>query len=79
LTRLSVHLDRVEEDTAVLIIDGTREYILWPVRYLPEEAREGSILRVEAGVDEAATERGKKRVRSLLDRIDRAQKDRGTR
>ena len=51
-----VTLDRFEEDTAVLILEG-RE-VLRPRQALPREAREGDVLDLETlQVDAAATQK----------------------
>lgn len=67
---LKVTLDRIEGDSAILLIrpDETCR-ISWPSSHLPEGAKEGSILTIHMNVDVEETKAANKRVRSLLDKL----------
>lgn len=67
---LKVTLDRIEGDWAVLLIrpDETCQ-ILWPLNYLPEGAKEGSIFTIDISVDTQETDSADMRVKDLLDEL----------
>ncbi|MFY9454818.1 MAG: DUF3006 domain-containing protein [Bacillota bacterium] len=67
---LKVTLDRIEGDWAVLLIrpDETCQ-ILWPLNYLPERAKEGSIFTIDISVDTQETDSADMRVKDLLDKL----------
>lgn len=67
---LKVTLDRIEGDSAILLIrpDETCR-ISWPSSHLPKGAKEGSILTIHMNVDVEETKAANKRVRSLLDKL----------
>ena len=65
-----VTLDRFEEDTAVLILEG-RE-VLRPRQALPREAREGDVLDLETlQVDPLATEQLRARVEKAREALEK--------
>ncbi len=63
-------LDRVEGDTAILLL-GEEESVRveLPLKWLPDGVREGVVLRLDASIDAAGTEEGKRKVQSLYDSI----------
>jgi len=65
-----VTVDRIEEGRAVLLVRGAEDApILWPVRALPQDVREGMILRIRVEPDEEATRAAKERVENLLRKL----------
>lgn len=63
-------VDRIEEDTAVLLVRQAEDAkILWPIRALPQDVREGMILRIRVEPDEGATRAAKERVEELLRKL----------
>ncbi len=74
---LTVTVDRFEDGIAVLVPadarDG-RDQILIPTRFLPSAAREGKVLDFEITVNEAKTDQARRRVRGLLDELERLSK-----
>ncbi|MFW5787335.1 MAG: DUF3006 domain-containing protein [Halanaerobiales bacterium] len=67
---MKVTVDRIENKIAVLLIRPKEDYdIKLPVKYLPEEVKEGSILDIDFKIMQKETEAAEKRVRSLLDKL----------
>lgn len=67
---LKVTLDRIEGDWAILLIRPDETcYISWPLSYLPQGAKEGSILSIHMDVDVQETQAADTRVRSLLEKL----------
>lgn len=67
---LLLTLDRIEEDTAVLLVRPDEERsIMWPVADLPSYCKEGDILSVSIEVSQSETEAARERVESLLTRL----------
>ena len=72
-----VTLDRIEEDTAVLLVrDEESVKINIPLFLLPEGSKEGDILDIAIDRDVQETENAKERVSSLLEKL--MNKNRGT-
>lgn len=61
-------IDRFEEDEAVLILDSG-ETMLWPRRYVPASAGEGSVLELSATLDYAATEARRDEADRIIKRL----------
>ncbi|OGF21151.1 hypothetical protein A2257_01425 [Candidatus Falkowbacteria bacterium RIFOXYA2_FULL_38_12] len=61
-------IDRIEECFAVLRTDDTQE-ILWPLKSLPKEAKEGMAVRLILSTDENEEEERKKIAKTLLNEI----------
>ena len=66
--RLNLVVDRFEGKLAVLI-DESGEEIIFPEKYLPPETQEGDILRFEISPDKELTQRKKKNIRRLIDKL----------
>ena len=65
-----VTLDRIEEDTAVLLVrDEELLKINIPLFLLPLESREGDILDITITKDTQETENAKERVSALLEKL----------
>lgn len=65
-----VTLDRIEEDTAVLLVrDDESVKIDIPLFLLPAESKEGDILDITIAKDVKETEDTKERVSSLLEKL----------
>ena len=63
-------IDRVEGDTAVLLIrPEEKEDIHWPIQKLPEDIFEGAILEIDIEIDHEQTEDAEKRVVDLIERL----------
>lgn len=63
-------IDRIEEGKAVLLIrPEEKNEIYLPKDFLPEDAEEGSILKINLEIDQEATKAAEKRVKSLLDKL----------
>ncbi|MGQ9524011.1 MAG: DUF3006 domain-containing protein [Armatimonadota bacterium] len=60
-------LDRIEGAKAVLLLgEQQRDTLAIPTYYLPNEAREGQVLRVTIEIDEDGTRSAEQKVASLL-------------
>ena len=66
--KLNLVVDRIEEKLAVLI-DKSGEEIIFPEKYLPPETQEGDILRFEISADKGLTQKKKKEIRRLIDKL----------
>ncbi len=64
-------IDRFEGDLAVILLGDEEVQVELPARYLPEGAREGSILRVTFEVDAAETTDVRQRMQDRIDRLKR--------
>ncbi len=69
-------VDRIENDMAVLLIGPEETVLDVPVRYLPEQVKEGSWLRIDFRLDEHTTEERFRHNKFLLDRLKRKDSDR---
>lgn len=71
-----VTLDRIEEDTAVLLVrDEETVKIDLPLFLLPAGSREGDILDITIDRDIQGTEDSKERVSSLLEKLKNKNRD----
>lgn len=66
--RLNLVVDRFEGKLAGLI-DESGEEIIFPEKYLPPETQEGDIVRVEISIDRKETERRKKEIKRLIEKL----------
>lgn len=64
-------IDRFEGDLAVILLGDEEVQVELPIRYLPESAREGSILNITFEVDEAQTTDVRGRMQQRIDRLRR--------
>ena len=68
--KVKVTVDRIEEDTAVLLIRPKEDKkVIWPLSFLPEDTKEGDILDIEINRDEKTKEDSKKRVENLINKL----------
>lgn len=69
-------IDRIVEGIAVVLIQpDEKQEILWPEEYLPEDAREGSILRISVVTDYEETKERKERVSNLIEKLKKNLRD----
>lgn len=68
-------VDRIENDTAVLLIGPEETVLDVPIRYLPDQVKEGAWLRVDFALDEHTTEERFRHNKFLLDRLKRRGRD----
>jgi hypothetical protein len=62
-------VDRIEGDFAILLL-GDEEYkVNMPLKYLPERVSESDILHINFRIDHEATEKQKKKVIDLLNKL----------
>jgi hypothetical protein len=61
-------LDRIEEDKAIIRLDDGQE-ILWPKSKLPEESKEGEVIKIKLSTNRNDTEEREKIVKKLLEEI----------
>lgn len=66
-------VDRLEGDMVVLLIGDEGYRIVLPQSYLPEDAKEGSVLAVSVEVDTSATREAKERIQNLIDKLSRGE------
>lgn len=67
-------IDRFEGEVAVIKTDDGQE-ILWPKKDLPEDAKEGSALRLNASTSQGDEEERTKLAKTLLNEILQPKKD----
>jgi len=68
--KVKVTVDRIEKDTAVLLIrPEENKKVDWPLAFLPEDTIEGDILNIEINRDEKTKENSKKRVENLINKL----------
>ena len=64
-------VDRIEGDTAVLLIGEEETRLDIPLRLLPEGTREGSHLTIAFELDKDSEEKKRQEISSLLDKLSR--------
>ncbi|WP_321416880.1 DUF3006 domain-containing protein [uncultured Methanomethylovorans sp.] len=63
-------VDRIEEQNAVLLVRKEEsQKLIVPLYLLPSDIKEGDILEIDIQQDILGTEQARKRVASLLDRL----------
>jgi len=68
--KVKVTVDRIEKDTAVLLIrPEENKKVDCPLAFLPEDTIEGDILDIEINRDEKTKENSKKRVENLINKL----------
>lgn len=68
-------VDRIENDMAVLLIGPEETVLDVPVRYLPEQVKEGSWLRLDFRLDAHTTEERFRHNKFLLDKLTRKSRE----
>jgi len=70
LQPLRAFVDQINDGVATLLLGEDESVTVHvPVSWLPKGVKEGTVLRPSFEIDEAATRRGKRRVKSLLDSL----------
>lgn len=64
-------VDRIEADSAVLLVGDERRQVLWPVNLLPEEAVEGTVVQLEINFDSDTTAEMRKNIKTRIERLKR--------
>ena len=64
-------VDRIEGDTAVLLIGEEETRLDIPLRLLPEGTREGSHLTIAFELDKDSEEKKRQEISSLFDKLSR--------
>ena len=68
--KVKVTVDRIEEDTAVLLIRPEEDKkVDWPVKYLPEGIKEGDILDFELKQDKVTKKKKEEKVKNLIKKL----------
>jgi hypothetical protein len=76
MNSFKVTLDRIEENIAVLLVrDEEKIKINIPLFLLPEGTREGEILDITISRNKKETEEAKKRVSTLLEKLQNKNRD----
>ena len=76
MNSFKVTLDRIEENIAVLLVrDEEKNKINIPIFLLPEGTREGEILDITISRNKKETEEAKKRVSTLLEKLQNKNRD----
>ncbi|MDD5290137.1 MAG: DUF3006 domain-containing protein [Patescibacteria group bacterium] len=63
-----VTIDRFEGTSAVLVFDDGKE-IIWPIKNLPAEVKEGAVLRLTVSNEATAEEERRKLAKELINEI----------
>lgn len=71
---LKAVIDRFEGESAVVKLEDGQE-IIWPKKDLPEDAKEGSALRLSVSTSQSDEEERTKLAKTLLNEILQPQKD----
>lgn len=70
MINLEVIIDRIVQSYAILLPQpDEEEEIHWPAKYLPEDAREGSLIKITLDVDHTKTRDRKKRAKNLIQKL----------
>jgi hypothetical protein len=68
---ITATIDRFEGDVVVLLVGEEETVVNIHRSYLPSEAKQGDVLRLEAIVDWEETERRRESVRAKIERLKR--------
>ena len=70
LQSVRAFVDQINDGVATLLLGEDESLtVRVPVSWLPKGVKEGTVLQLSFEIDEAATRRGKRRVKSLLDSL----------
>jgi len=76
MENFKVTLDRIEQDTAVLLVrDNEAIQINIPLFLLPPESKEGDILDITVAIDVQETEAAKESISNLLEKLKSKNRD----
>ena len=64
-------VDRIEGKSARLLLGEEPHQVQWPVSELPEDALEGSVLRIIVRTDTDASRAAENEIDSIIDRLNR--------
>ncbi|QGG46331.1 DUF3006 domain-containing protein [Heliorestis convoluta] len=67
--KIKATIDRFEGYYAVLLVGEEEGIVDWPKNMLPSEAKEGEIITISMSIDKNETQRRRKRVEGLLDKL----------
>lgn len=67
--QLKAVIDRFEASKAVILVGDNEQAVAWPRQTLPQEAKEGDILRVSITIDVDATRAARSEAEELLRQI----------
>jgi len=74
--KVKVTVDRIEKNLAVLLIRPKEdERINWPLKFLPDDIKEGDILDIKIDKDLKTKEDSKERVGNLIEKLKRKNKE----
>lgn len=61
-------VDRIEGEIAVLELEGSGE-ILWPVKFLPKETKQGNILNIDISLNPEAEKKQREKIKKQQERL----------
>jgi len=67
--KIKAVIDRIENEVAILFLEGWDEAILLPKKFLPRGSKEGEILSVQIDLDKTASRRGREQTAQLIRRL----------
>jgi len=67
--QLKAVIDRFEANKAVILVGDDEQAVTWPRKALPEEAKEGDIIRFSINIDADATRTARSEADELLRQI----------
>ena len=68
---ITATIDRFEGEMAVLLVGPEQTVVNVPRSDLPEDARQGDVVRLEGAVDREQTERRRTEIREKIERLKR--------
>lgn len=69
-------IDRIEDELAVILIGKEEEAeIYWPLDYLPENSREGSMLEINVELNITETKKRKQKTKNMIDKLKKKHED----
>lgn len=70
---LRAFVDRIEDGRATILLGDGGEQVTLPAGCLPQDAGEGSVLKVTIRLDDSATKQTEEIVDALVSRLERGQ------
>lgn len=67
---IQAYIDRLEEDKAVLLWGDDADKVVFPAKYLPDEAGEGDYVNISMTLDRETTEAAEDEALALLKETD---------
>lgn len=62
-------IDRIEENQAVVLLEAEEKRVNWPLKFLPEGAKEGQVLHFKIKIDLESTKAREDEVEKLWKEI----------